>query len=630
MALEHDISGSDPYFQKRFDFYVFMADQVMEFDEAVFAENLEVYTMQGDLKQTFAYGTDYTFKPSDVDCSGMSEALLHEPMFNKQLIKSLTFIRPFVHVKFPVYVSAQTFYKDRAWNGCSQDNRKIDLTENLIADMTEQIDILFAKMQQVKDTTSLGEGTFVALGVDITGKLAENKIEDELHLVNTLQSRSVILPKMGSFYSDGLVVKRVDSAGNETVLTEGTDYRVSEVNHEKTGKCKSPKGVWEEIYILMDFDGKIKITYHAYGGAVTVGDIAKLYQRLNDLYLYLKDNKFLTDKTLGATRLVQEFLERLKSVEDTMRRLLINGNATGGDHIARISKIYTLDGSAAPGAVNFWTFASLYKVAGSNDVINRDVGLFRIRGVTTGIDVIVAIGVNRDNVADPITVERILDNSDVETDFTTFIGDKLDTRPMLQFRAIWDGDRDSGILIQIGMKTHFNTETIAIESLSGKQCCFLMRPEQQNAISVENTGVELPDAGVVWSAGVGRCKSAVRMFPYKRGHAGFIGCYPIEENVTKRIPFFGKGVDLESLERVELVVRDRLGNVSYHKPDTRVRKGNILDTKISIDAEDGVIAHLVASETWLSQNFMTLRTQSGAYSRKNKLYDIVGVVFYYD
>lgn len=94
--------------------------------------------------------------------------------------------------------------------------------------------------------------------VDLTGRNPSNLVANEIHHIHPLHS--VIIPRYGSFYTDGVIVR---NASNDR-LTLGRDYHFSGLQEDYTRQ--TGKEVATKIVITnQSLTGEINITYQVYG-----------------------------------------------------------------------------------------------------------------------------------------------------------------------------------------------------------------------------------------------------------------------------------------------------------------------------------------------------------------------------
>lgn len=104
------------------------------------------------------------------------------------------------------------------------------------------------------------------LEFDTTGAASSNLILNEAHTTNRADSVRLIMPRFGAFYSDTLIVYKVDEITQEkTLLQKGVHYVASEMLHKTTARVG--KSICTVILIRSSVNGKgFQITYQALGG----------------------------------------------------------------------------------------------------------------------------------------------------------------------------------------------------------------------------------------------------------------------------------------------------------------------------------------------------------------------------
>lgn len=110
--------------------------------------------------------------------------------------------------------------------------------------------------------------TTYTYALDTTGTLPANKITNELHVVTAANSRDFycIVPKLGPFFENGLIVEYQDQQGSVRQLVKNVDYYPSNIFLSASRACA--KQVWGSITLLDNsLVGVVKLKqYQSIGG----------------------------------------------------------------------------------------------------------------------------------------------------------------------------------------------------------------------------------------------------------------------------------------------------------------------------------------------------------------------------
>lgn len=143
--------------------------------------------------------------------------------------------------------------------------------------------------------------------------------------------------------------------------------------------------------------------------------------------------------------------------------------------------------------LHWWSIAKLFKVAGSDDIINADTATFKFQSLNTDLQFECKISFNANNVDNPFSVVVVNPNIHNNTFY--------DIMPSLRVVYKVEAETYSGIVLQIGMKLkNILNETIAIEDVSGKESGWILTTPSSVAAPPEDNLVVLPN-GSIYTAG---------------------------------------------------------------------------------------------------------------------------------
>ena len=552
-AFTPDLTGVDiDYFVTTYRRTIFRYPQKLMFDVPVFRNT----RLQGYMIMTTSVplieGTDYQIQPDDLDYDAMSVCRNIDPTFNKELLKSITIISPYVFGDdndYIVQLAFQQLYVDQINYARINKDRQIDLTPTLLSNMVEQIDYLQQMILKSGGdyTPQSAEARF--LDECPAGNMDDHVIDGEIHTVNTLIGVKYINPVYGAFFRDSVVLTNPETSND---LVEDTDYEIIEADLTKTAISSNRSGVYRTIKIITDFVGTIKIKYRAYGGSTDIVGIRNISDRVKLVEEYLSLVSPITPKTLSADPTIISIHNKLQEMDGAMRLLLKNGLPSYGDvstGTALLKKVVAADSLG-----HWWNIATLYRVEGSSDDILADVIKFRLKSLLSGMMFECAVAVNVSNqAANRITVSCIDSNmpADVLNKFT----------PRLRILEVKVGGLYSGVVLQFGMKLGMGIlqETFDIEDMSGRESCWKLIPFSATSVPPEDTGVLMPNGTSIFATGEVNSVVNEAEIPFKDG----LGLLLPNSNVPLEIDLFNSVLNPVTVEK-NLIVQ-AVGDISLDK-----------------------------------------------------------------
>lgn len=515
-----DTTGSLPAYAVTGDLYtVFTASQRIEFENTLFLDSLSI-TIVGPSNTAFVQNVDWEIVDTvDVDYTMMSKLQNIDSSFSQTLIKSILIISP-TAMPYQINCSYQQVYPVPSKIAVSASGA-VEVTPDLIVEILQRLSNAEVILSGVPTTFAGTNATPKLLPIDLAESLSTNVVT-ETQTVNTFQNQNVIRPTCGSFFSDTV---SLTLAGATSALVEGTDYILFGANLAKIKMSSSTAGIYDFILVLTPYAGNISVTYHAFGGDVTLYDMNAIYAEVNNINQYLTNMNFLTASSLGLSPIFQQLITRISNVESTMRNLIATGNPNysdaTGNGTAVVQKIRSVDTD-----LHWWTISSLYTVSGSNSVVIADRQHFRMQMLTANLAADVYVNVNLNNPT-VFTIDSISINQDLGYVPFTSYGTIAVTMP--QFRIVYNNvaDVSSGILLQIGLELPTLTETISIQDLSGSESCWILEPSDTTAALPSDDSIVLPNATQTWDSTYDYSLSSVHMMPNKTGYLAWGGAMAV-------------------------------------------------------------------------------------------------------
>ena len=228
-----DLTGTDPAYQVTNDVYtVFESGQKIDFREPVYLNSIIITV--GNV--VFSSSSDWSYV--EIDSTSMSKMMTLDPTFNKVLVCG-------------VQINTNTFPKPYTISCTYQQ--------------------LYQKSMNVNALTPVAPRL---LRPD-PGETNPDNIVTEPYIVNTFSNQNLIIPVCGAFFGDSVNITLPTNP--PTVLSKGRDYIVVGCDVEKTRAALSTAGVYKAILITRPYAGTVSLTYHAYGGEASLGDMTILY-----------------------------------------------------------------------------------------------------------------------------------------------------------------------------------------------------------------------------------------------------------------------------------------------------------------------------------------------------------------
>lgn len=489
-----DPIGLDPeFFVPDERFVVHTPLQKIDLRNTYYKESFKIFIIDSANKIELIENKDYTISSDNIDSQARGEALLYKRNFGQTLIKSISIKRQFIS-DYVVAWEGQTLYKKNLGKTFVTEEEK---TQEIIDQIVDELGDIRNKLYGTPETNLELINSFVVLEEDLHKTNPGNYITNEPHIVNTQNSKSqLIMPTAGGYFSDSLEVRIKDT---NQLLVEHEHYIKIRIDLELTAKSNSKDTIKWFVLFTANMNTEIILNYHAVGGKLTMKHFRLLAEAINSQDNFIRNSNFITDETLDDVPVFESINSRIRSLETTMRRLLLEKTASYTDvsqDTGLLLKVQSPDNN-----IHWYSIAELYKVDGSDTVSTFDQCTLRIAMANTKLLLTTMISVNlyAENEEDIFKIVSWGDNIPKHYVDYEYYADVLKrVNPM--FRIIYNRQQNpaSGVVLQIGLELNdFTSEQIAIESQSGKESCWKLRTEPANTIGPENNTYTLP-SGQIW------------------------------------------------------------------------------------------------------------------------------------
>lgn len=562
-----DLTGTNPsYYVGNAKYRVVAPNQKIELHDAVYADSL-VISLEGTTitSSGFAKDLDWTINETDIDYTLMGQLQRLDSDFDKIVVKSITVVRPF-SIPYNLNFAYQKVYPSEIAYIRNNPTKNVNFTPDVLGYMLGSLANLEMATAPIKDVTAATTKKPLLLEPDPDMQRPENFIAEESWNVDVPNSVSMIHPIAGAYFRNSLTVAYsniLDVHGEKQKLVEGTDYIVTGLDYWKTKHTSNPSGVYSFIVITTAYVGELTISYHAYGGEATVYDVRALAETCASFYKYVTDAQLLTESTLGATGPFMGLVDRVTTLETTMRRLATEGRPTyAEDQRSLLKRIQSPDTE-----FHWWTIGELYKVAGSDTVFTSEIAHIQIQTLYTKFLIDAFISIDLTN-----------DYAKFRVDTTTALGpmgyipykddSELESVIRPQFRIVWNANtrESSGIYLQLGMrlKTVAN-ETVAVADLSGVESCFKLSKEIPDYTLPEDDTLLLPSGNHLWDSMNPDSRQNSQLIPMKYGHVIWAGSTPMNRPESgwreiNLVHFLEKEVDINKISTVTCFLEEDSSN----------------------------------------------------------------------
>lgn len=551
--LTPDLTGENQLYKSGNNAHVvFQTDQRIEFNKSVFANSINVILPESH-NTPLIYRVDWDIKPEDIDYNAISQCKVKDPSFDKQLVKSITIVKP-IASQIKINVSFQMLYPLHSTKAL-YNSEPLEFTPNDWLEILQTLKYHEMLLSPIKDMTSVESKIPRLLEIDPDMNRPENFVQGEMHEMDVPNNIQFIHPICGAFFSNTLKIKDV-STNTDMVLGRDYDIFALDVHRTKMAGDVNKSGVYNFILIKKPIIGFVKIDYHAFGGDVTLYDQRVIEDNIQNVIAFLNNSKFLTPESIGGTDIVRQLVQRTTKLEEDMRLLCSTGRPNYGDiknNVNLLMKITSPDTD-----YHWWNIASLYKVDGSEDIVTADRMHLRIHALQSGMMFDAMFAVNLNNKVNKFDIDIL---SDIYPKFFDSLNSyDIDNIVYPQFRVVWNENmtQESGIYLQIGLALkNIAVETLAIENLSGIESCWKLVPSVVTEVGSEDIIFSLPSTNHTWSNVHPDSKAEGMMIPFTEGHLIWAGSQSLNRPLAGRKSFtidhyLPKDIDISKFKKLRL------------------------------------------------------------------------------
>ena len=516
-----DITGRNPkYLQTNLPYYVYQVGMKLHFKNSpVFVSSIIIALTDGTSRR-LVKDTDWEVRDDDIDQYAMQQAFLENNGFAETLVKSVT-IKSALALKQRVAVTIQQFYLTNP-GMTYDDGQPFEFTPDNLKSLISGLADVRQQIARVQSPVSPNDNAPALLPFDINGTLDSNKIVGEIIPVNTVSGAKVIRLSQGAYFADSLTLRF-----NGVPLDPTKDY-LPIVNSSLTAQTTNKSGIYHHILINGSFAGNIVADYRAVGGEVQLRDIAAIYENMLAIKNYLNDGIFVTSDTITETPAFRSTDARLLLLEDNVRRLL-SGTPTYNDASPGIAVTRPIQ--APDSDIHWYTIAKLYKVQGSNDIINADQFKARVYLPSSKIALAFTLDFNMDQTRAPASFRT--DALIFDPGYKLFSDISVAAPQWPLVRVVWNNAAQSfsGAYIQFGVPLPSLSDRMVVENMSSNESCWIMSRDNEylngnTAVPVsspQDSGFVLPDGASIWAAASNVSFSETFVPTYENGYLAYAG-----------------------------------------------------------------------------------------------------------
>lgn len=446
-----------------------------------------------------------------------------EDAFNKTLVKQLQFllIKTGAVDKINIRISYQRFYMD-LYEYNAFDGEGPSYTPALGKFLLDKLDTLEHKMAtNIANQFAVTDSANDMLEEDLTGTWPQNYKQDEEHKVDTTTGVDTLMPARGSFYAHDFrmwrysprtgtvqmankeynlknqaifIYKEASQIGSSsakttttkrvylteenyddyigmagtfidrakaTLMRNGIDYELTNLNVAKTEKSESEYGVYDTIRMLTAFKGSIMITYHAFGGSVVFEDVQDMRQDILNTMRILYSKNLLTSDTLDKQPVIKDLINRIAIMEQYH------------SHFNQVEHAIYMGTKG----FHWFNIAMLYDLAWGRELTAVDeIGTFRVESKVRRwcYEFVVSVDLKK-KIANMLRCKTLATTDVAVSDLKDYV-QYLSQHDDVAIRICWCGDgTKSGLMLQLGWNfDHYpsdvngvDTDTVIVTNKSG-------------------------------------------------------------------------------------------------------------------------------------------------------------------
>ncbi len=596
MSYTYDLTGVDSSF-KRTDarFVVFKEDQVINFEEPVFASSIKVTHLLESGNVVLVADIGWRTSEALIDYTAMSKGKAINSSFDSYLVTGIVLkVFNIGDADSQVSIDYQSFRRSYA-EGYEPDGDGPPYSPGLMKGVLSDIEYLKTAKKPTSSSVTTGAADAKFLEEDLSGEAVNNYIEDEVQTINVPSGDVFLKPAHGSFYSHDLIVKRIVTAstpltqvengyfdiyragtvGNgiplltraqqmtedgvvfvstglrvtnsnlitspvtdpnsgtvlitssdisgglvaayqtTSLLASGTDYKPTFANLPKTRRSTNVSGVYDLIQFIAPIVGSVTLSYHAFGGEVSVADANKLQNSLVDLITNIQGNSFVTEDNLANTELMQDVLGRLDGMEEFYK------------HYLQIERSVAINDSDR----HWYSIAFMWDNRWSGaDVGTSEIGHFRIESLYREWLYDFTVEVNLTAFGHRKMMLHTIGASDPNYVFSQGSYQGAINADIIQARLIWiDDGTTSGVALQLGIRYDKllgvqDYDTLIVTNKSGKASRWKLWESSLDLVQPEDTNVTLPTNSNIWISGTSGHNSIAKTLEPANGLLLHAGC----------------------------------------------------------------------------------------------------------
>ena len=321
-----DLTGINPSYGVIDDlFSVFMASQVIDFGAPVYLNSI-VIGIVGAGGIPFVLNTDWEVATEDFTAESKMRVL--SPSYTARLVRSIRILSSLTR-PYQISCNYQLLYQDP------------------IALLQTRITLVENRLDAMTNITALTPATPKLLPRDPSKSNTGNLITTEPYVINTFSGQNLIIPISGSFFADSVVVALPTTP--VTTLVRDVDYVIINLDQARTKETTNTSGVYRSILLTRPYAGNVLVTYHAYGGEVTLADAVSIYQMVTNIRNYLGGNSFLTASDIGTNTVIMDIIARVAALEADVLGASSITSATFGAYITTWANSLGISSSGVTG-----------------------------------------------------------------------------------------------------------------------------------------------------------------------------------------------------------------------------------------------------------------------------------------
>jgi hypothetical protein len=503
-------------------------------------------------------------------------------------------------------------------------------TPELLKCMLESIILLNGKTSGEDLAYNTSESLNAALKMDLSGKYPDNFIQNEIHSVDSASGQVVIKPNYGTFYGYDVTVK---SSSDEDV-----EFQIQGLNIDSTKICEHESGVWRYIVITEPITDKVSISYHAFGGEVSVQNFLNIRDQVLAIRDYINKGAFLTVNTVTSAPIISEMIARINTLDryytslnmsgyhDMSYRFIAQKGTSSGDKWYTIAYLYRQKDKSESGIP-----LSVY----TNDSVRLKI---RIDELNAAMDLYIYGNVRSESLRIKSMEADIGDGYASPGNYNNI---KQPSAGLPEFRLVWRTDNEFQYGAVLQMKINFqenqNNVTVLVENHNKAGLGGWILPKDsigEYSAVAETNSVTLPDKTKIWTSNGLYCSSISASPVYSNGLLAWAGSISLHladkennPNGLNLTPLSKINTSCTNIKNVTLCIFDRcFAQYIYKTIDVLSISENKLYAQCIIDELDNNIVRIEVSKKASGLEY-NLQTVLGTKSRLMHRFDLRQISF---